>query len=153
MELRKTAGPWARGGVAQNRSGDLCVTNCRVPEVKIARSNTLCWRRPTLALRLPSAQTGLTAVFGMRTGVPQSPNHQHKIFDFESAISLRDLSKRERVCQKFFPAGKTFRHASPRQAPALRKCTALSHPSDKSPEQNLQFKEHLLLIDTEEQHN
>ena len=41
---------------------------------------TMCWRRPTLAFRLPSAQKGLTAVFGMRTGVSPSPNHQHTIF-------------------------------------------------------------------------
>ncbi len=40
--------------------------------------STLCWRRPTLPLRVPSAQMGLTAVFGMRTGVPPSPNHQHR---------------------------------------------------------------------------
>ena len=43
----------------------------------------MCWRRPTLALRLPSAQTGLTAVFGMRTGVTPSPNHQHITFKFK----------------------------------------------------------------------
>ena len=38
----------------------------------------LCWRLATLALRLPSPQLGLTAVFGMRTGVPPATKHQHR---------------------------------------------------------------------------
>ena len=39
----------------------------------------VCWRRATLAFRLPSPQEGLTAVFGMRTGVPPPTKHQHTI--------------------------------------------------------------------------
>src|SRR3989344_5756316 len=39
--------------------------------------STLCWRLPTLPFRVPSALEGLTAVFGMRTGVPPPTKHQH----------------------------------------------------------------------------
>ena len=54
--------------------------------------NTLCWRRPTLALRLPSAQMGLTAVFGMRTGVPPSPKHQHRKFKKNFCLTFNTKS-------------------------------------------------------------
>lgn len=53
-------------------------------------SSTLCWRLPTLALRLPSALEGLTAVFGMRTGVPPPTKHQHRTL--ESILLLVDLN-------------------------------------------------------------
>ena len=44
-------------------------------------SKILFWRLATLAVRLPSPQLGLTAVFGMRTGVTRAMKHQNKIFD------------------------------------------------------------------------
>jgi hypothetical protein len=42
------------------------------------KKEALSWRQPTLALRLPSELLGLTAVFGMGTGVPpvqKPPRH------------------------------------------------------------------------------
>ena len=42
---------------------------------------TLFWRLATLAFRLPSPQLGLTAVFGMRTGVTPAINHQNRVFN------------------------------------------------------------------------
>ena len=44
-------------------------------------SKILFWRLATLAVRLPSPQLGLTAVFGMRTGVTRAMKHQNKIFN------------------------------------------------------------------------
>lgn len=35
---------------------------------------------------VPSALTGLTSVFGMRTGVTLSPNHQNKLFNNYSTV-------------------------------------------------------------------
>ena len=45
----------------------------------------MSWRPPTLALRLPSALAGLTAVFGMGTGVPplHIPPRHWSLFIFE----------------------------------------------------------------------
>jgi hypothetical protein len=42
--------------------------------------NILCWRLPTLPLRVPSVLEGLTAVFGKRTGVTPLTKHQHRVF-------------------------------------------------------------------------
>ena len=53
----------------------------------------LFWRRPTLPLRVPSAQEGLTAVFGMRTGVTLPPNHQNRAFKF--SYDTNECKKKE----------------------------------------------------------
>ncbi len=51
--------------------------------------NSLCWRLPTLPLRVPSVLEGLTAVFGKRTGVTPLTKHQHRIFK-EYLFDLRE---------------------------------------------------------------
>ena len=50
--------------------------------------STLCWRLPTLPLRVPSALEGLTAVFGMRTGVPPPMKHQHRELKLSALVAL-----------------------------------------------------------------
>ena len=58
-------------------------------------SKILFWRLATLAVRLPSPQLGLTAVFGMRTGVTRAMKHQNKTFDkifnFKASGSVAQL--------------------------------------------------------------
>lgn len=43
---------------------------------------SLCWRLATFPKRVSSPLSGLTSVFGMRTGVPPTSNHQHKNLKF-----------------------------------------------------------------------
>jgi hypothetical protein len=57
--------------------------------------NPLFWRLPTLALRLPSAQESLTAVFGMRTGVTSPIKHQNKIFKIQKHFTPDDNEERQ----------------------------------------------------------
>ena len=54
---------------------------------------TMFWRLATLALRLPSPQLGLTAVFGMRTGVTPATNHQNIIFNDQFLLAVFRLEK------------------------------------------------------------
>ncbi len=51
--------------------------------------NILCWRLPTLPLRVPSVLEGLTAVFGKRTGVTPPTKHQHRVFKLCTHCSRR----------------------------------------------------------------
>ena len=63
--------------------------------------NTLFWRSPTLPLRVPSALVGLTAVFGMRTGVAPLTNHQNKTFNSRVLFGLTFFQTSERN-EKFY---------------------------------------------------
>ena len=59
--------------------------------------NALCWRRATLAFRLPSPLEGLTAVFGMRTGVPPPIKHQHRAFNAPKKIRTKKENQYTRL--------------------------------------------------------
>lgn len=56
------------------------------------KKEVLSWRRPTFALLLSSALVGLTAVFGMGTGVtpPLMPPRQYLFFKklFNSSVNV-----------------------------------------------------------------
>ena len=43
---------------------------------------TLCWRRATFPKRVSSLLLDFTSVFGMRTGIPPTAFHQHRILKF-----------------------------------------------------------------------
>ena len=90
---------------------------------------SLSWRLPTLPLRVPSAQEGLTAVFGMRTGVTPPTNHQDKK---QNSMQRTGVSRINRCCD----------FARPRLAPSCSGLAALRslapHPIAKPPTHNFQ---------------
>ena len=51
------------------------------PPLRVVFFSTVFWRLATLPLRVPSPQPGLTAVFGMRTGVAPAINHQNTVLN------------------------------------------------------------------------
>ena len=68
--------------------------NYRVPVVEMLKITF--WRLATLAFRLPSPQEGLTAVFGMRTGVTPPMKHQNgtlNTFVYEKHTSMQEESR------------------------------------------------------------
>ena len=72
--------------------------------------NALFWRLATLALRLPSPQLGLTAVFGMRTGVTRAINHQNKIFKNNAPLAIEERHERPKPdTAKLSPVGQERR--------------------------------------------
>src|SRR3989344_6432244 len=75
-----------------------CTATRSAPHLRAGRLRVLLkiafWRLATLPFRVPSPQPGLTAVFGMRTGVTPAINHQNAIFN-ELPLKRRAIRKLE----------------------------------------------------------